>query len=365
MSMQQLGNSYGVKFDFEIKTDTRPFDTVEAAALKAGIKPEHMPEKPTTFQAISRAIACLTRTCMSSVEFPGWSKHATWEEETTSYKTVKGARIAVSGRATASGRNPNYSLKITQVKKASTDASTTWRINIANRNKAGENMGHVLSVTYDPVLGLRFEKGTDANAFAEFGREVQIIVNEEYKRFARNYNDEDIRRILDAELADMRALKVIKNTNRFIAHEFVDRAKGLYEFARDCGQVVSWLGLDNSPMTRDSLLHDLKTAIFSDMDEYEAELDAKLNPVGLERKRGEARREQMHDTAMKNIDKIMAMAQYHAQVLGCMAEGIAERESKLRAKAHKLLTTVGDESLTTLVTVADTETIGKGEDAFA
>lgn len=340
---KELPKSYGVHMAVEVKTDTRPFDVVDAAAYKAGIKHEHMPEKPNTFQAISRAIACLMRICMSSIEFPGWSKHSQWEETRTTYKVVKGARIPISGKVQCSGRNPNYSLKITQVKRASTDAKTTWRINVANRQNAGENMGHVLSVTYCPSAGVYFEKGMDLQAFTEFGREFQTIVNDEYKRFANNYNDEDIRKLISAELADMHALSVIKRNNAFIPHTNLERAKALYNFAKEVGQEVSWLGLDNSPETRDSLLADLKASVFSAMDEYEKELDEKLNPTGLERKRGEKRREQMHETAMGNIDKIMAQAQYHAQVLGVLSEAITEREQALRAKAFKLLTTTGDE----------------------
>lgn len=364
---RELPKSYGVHMAVEVKTDTRPFDVVEAAAHKAQINPERLPQRPGTFQAISRAIACLMRVCMSSIEFPAWSKHNSWEEERVTYRVVKGARIRVTGKVACSGRNPNYSLKITQVKRAAPDAATTWRLNIANRNNAGENMGHVLSVTYDPTLGVYFDKGVDAAAFAEFGKELQHIVNEEYKRFANNYNDEDIRTLISAELADMHALSIIKRNNAFIPHTMMERAKALYTFAKDCGQEVSWLGLDNSPETRDSLLADLKTAVFSAMDEYEKELDEKLNPTGLERKRGEKRREQMHDTAMANIDKIMAQAQYHAQVLGVMAEAITEREKGLRAKAFKLLTTTGDETpaLVASGTPTGAQVVKPGEDAFA
>lgn len=345
MTMRELPKSYGVKFDFAVSTETRPFDLVDAAAYKAGVKPEHMPAKPSTGKAISRAIACLLRICMSSIEFPAWSKHATWEVSVPQMRTVNGVVVQVSTKQVQkSGRNPNYSLKITEVKQMRTGTEKTWRINIANRNKQAENMGHVLSVTYNPATGLcEFHAGTDAVAFAEFGDEVREIINTEYKRFALNYNDEDIRDILDAELNDMRALKVIKNTNRFIAHEYVDRAKLLYDFAVDTGQTVSWLGLDNSPMTRDSLLKDLQATVNADMDEYEATLDEKLNPKGLERKRGEKRRGLMHDTAMETIDHIYAQAEYYEDILGAVAEGLKEKRDRLRAKAFKLLTVTGDE----------------------
>jgi len=345
MSMNELPKSYGVHMAVEVKTDTRPFDTVDLAAARANIKPEFLPEKPNTLTAISRALACLVRTCMASILFPDWSKYASWEEDRVTYRVVKGQRVAIGHKVTCSGRNPNFSLKITEVKKASTDASKTWRINIANRQKAGENMGHVLSVTYNPAEtpALTFQAGMDAYAFAEFGREIQAIVQAEYKRFARNYNDEDIRNIISAELRDMGALSVIKRNNAFIPHTDLDRAKALYQFAKDCGQEVSWLGLDNSPETRDSLLADLKAHVLGAMEEYEAELDEKLNPTGLERKRGEKRREQMYDTAMTNIDKIMAHAQHHAQVLGVLQDEIKEAEQRLRGKATLLLTTTGED----------------------
>jgi hypothetical protein len=343
--MDKLPNSYGAHVAFEIKSETRPFDLVDSAAYAAGIKPEHMPEKPSTGKAISRAIACLVRTCMSNIEFPAWSKYATWETNTPQHRVVGGKTVLVGMiRQIHAGRNPNYSLKVTEVKQARTGMEKTWRINIADRNKQAENMGHVLSVTYDGGA-LFFSKGTDAYAFAEFGAEVQEIVNTEYKRFALNYNDEDIRTILDAELSDMRALKVIKNTNRFIAHEHVERAKMLYDFAAACGQTVSWLGLDNSPMTRDSLLKELLATVTADMDEYETVLDEKLSPKGLERKRGEKRRESMHDTAMASIDRIYAQAEYYEEVLGAAAEGLAGKRDRLRQKAFKLLTVTGDEVL--------------------
>ena len=337
--MENLNKSYGVHLAVEVKTDTRPFDMVEGAAARASIRPEAMPEKPTPGKAISRAITCLMRICAASIEFPAWSQCASWVEERAVHRMVKGQQVQTGTRqVTMSGRNPNYSLKVTLVKQAHVDAGTTWRINIANRNKAGESMGHVLSVTYSPLVGLYFTNGTDAQAFDTFGKEIKAIVETEYQRFLSNYNDEDIRGLLSAELADMKALKVIKKNNCFIPHVSVDRAKALYEFAKECGQEVSWLGLDASEMTRDSLLHDLKSSIFSDMDEYEEVLNAKLNTPTGERKRGEKQRERMFDTAIGNIDRIMALAEYHADVLGVMAEGIRERRDALRSKAHELLT---------------------------
>lgn len=344
--MTELPKSYGVHLAVEIKTETRSFDTVDAAALKAEIKHEHLPEKPTKFQAISRALAALVRMCMSSIAFPAWSQHAEWETTHPVIRTVNGKQVQV-GTTTAkhNGRNPNFSLKITQLKdQMKTDASTTWRINIANRSKAAENMGHVLSVTYDPTHAkLFFTQGTDANAYASFGKELVEIVSAEYNRFHMNYNDEDIRRVIAAELADMQALSIIKRANAFIPHTNLDRAKALYQFAKDCGQEVSWLGLDNSPETRDSLLTDLQASVNAAMDEYESVLDAKLNPKSLEHKRGEKRREAMYETAIGNIDKIFAIADYHAQVLGCMAEGLLERKGKLQDKAMQLLTYTGEE----------------------
>ena len=153
MEEKMLPKSYGVKFDFEIKTDTRSFDLVDTAAAKAGIKAKHLPSKPTMGQAIARAMLCLVRMCMSSIEFPAWSKHGHWE-----------------GKRIGDKRNPNYSLKITQVKAAKTDANTTWRVNIADAKRAGENMGHVLNVTYCPAFAgtinaVTFQPCTDKQAF--------------------------------------------------------------------------------------------------------------------------------------------------------------------------------------------------------
>jgi hypothetical protein len=362
-----LPKSYGVKFDFEIKSDTRDFDRVDAAAIKAGIKYDHMPQRPSQRQAISRAIAYLMRVCMTSIEFPSWSPFAHWEESIPQYRVVKGAQVLVGySPKTCSGRNPNYSLKITEVKQARVDASTTWRINIANRNKQAENLGHVLSVTYDNG-GLSFTMGTDMSAWETFGKEVMAIVNAEYKRFAMNYNDEDIRNVLNAELADMRALKIIKATNCFIAHEHVERAKALYKFAEECGQVVSWLGLDNDEMTRDSLLRDLKATVFADLEEYEGTMDKLLNTPPKERKRGEAQRERMFNTAISNIDKIFAQAEYYAQVLGVMSEELVQRRNHLRTKATEFLTKDFDKveaPKPVPVAVVATDNIVKVEEAF-
>lgn len=323
MSEQMLPANYGVKFDFEISSATRPFDQVDAAADKHGIAKENRPDKPTKAQAIARAMLYLMRVCASSIEFPAWSPFNQWDKKKVGDK-----------------RNPNYSLKITQVKKLSTDTSVTWRINIADATKKGENMGHVISVTYDPgvVQPIYFTAGQDKAAFDTFGREVREIITNEYARFLNNYNDEDLRRVMDAELSSMHALKVIKNTNCFIPRDYVDRARALYEFAKDCGQVVSWLGLDNSDMTRNSLLADLRAVVMADMDEYERELDAKLNAPEGERKRGEKQRNRMFETANSTIDHIMAQAEYHATVLGCMAEGIIARRDALKAKAVEFLT---------------------------
>ncbi len=321
MEEKMLDKSFGVKFDFEISTDTRSFAVVDAALITAEIPKEHWPDKPNKGRAIARAMMCLQRTCAASIEFPAWSQWANWENKRSNEK-----------------RNPNLSLKITQVKKASTDTSVAWRINIADATKKGENMGHVLNVTYSPDHGVYFTEGTDKGAFQAFGKEMQEIVNAEFNRFLTNYNDEDIRRVLDTELSSMRALKVIKNTNCFIPRDYVERARKLYQFAKDCDQTVSWLGLDSSEMTRESLLADLKKAIFSDLEAYEAEMDKKLNAPEGERKRGEQQRQRMFMTANDNIDSIMAMAEYHAQVLGVMIEGIQERQTALKQKATEFLT---------------------------
>lgn len=333
-----LDKSYGVHMAVEVKTECRTFDQVDTAAIRHDLT-RHLPEKPTMSKAITRAIACLMRMCMSSIEFPAWSKHHSWQVTREVTRTVAGALIKIGERIeTLTGRNPNYSLKITQVKQARTDASTTWRINIANRNMAGENMGHVLSVTYDPVHGIYYLAGTDKAAYDSFGMEIQEIVTNTYARFLTHYADEDIRRVIDSELRDMKALSVIKRNNVFIPQTNIDRAKALYSFCKEVGQEVSWLGLDASEMTRDSLLEDLKTSIFSAMDTYEKTLDVKLNPVGLEKKRGEKQRDRMYTTAMESIDEIMALADYHAAVLGVMSTAIIERRDALRNKATELLT---------------------------
>lgn len=321
--MEALGTGYGVHLSFEVKTDTRDFASVDAAMVKAGIVEKNRPSKPNITSAIARAMAYLTRTCTATIEFPPWSKHNQWE-----------------GKRANEVRNPNFSFKITPVKKLQSDTSQAWRVNIADNTRRQENLGHVISIIHDPNLPVPvyFTHGTDREAFEGFGREVQEIVNTEYARFINNYNDEDLRSVFNAELTEMRALKIIKNTNCFIPRDFVQRAEKLYTFAQECGQTVSWLGLDDSVRTRDSLLADLKAVIFGDMEEYEAVLDEKLNAKEGERKRGEKQRERMYNTSVSTIDRIMAQAEYHAAVLGVMADGIREKESALRLKACEFLT---------------------------
>ena len=46
----------------------------------------------------------------------------------------------------------------------------------------------------------------------------------------------------------------------------------------------------------------------------------------------------MFETGIRNLDKIMTTAQYHQECLGAIAEGLKERESKLRQKCAQFIT---------------------------
>lgn len=345
MTMLKLSDAtpatIGAYLSGEFQTDTRAFDRVETALKKSGIQAHHdspLLERPTPSKAASRAMNYLARTCAASIEFLPGSKFRTWTVDRPVYRMVKGERVQAGvTQEVMDGRNPNFCLKITVVKKAKVDASVTWRVNIAHREKAGENMGHVLNVTYVNG-GIEFSPGVDAQAHEVFGADLEALIRAEYARFLTNYDDQDVRGVWDAEIAACRALKVIKNTNAFIATAYLERAQALYNFVRECGHEVSWLGLDNSPMTRDSLLKDLVASIMADMDKYEAQLDAKLNTPTKERKRGDAQRERMYNTASANLDEILALAEYQQTVLGCVSEKIAERATALRSKAREFLT---------------------------
>ncbi len=339
--MTNLSNRIGAQFSFNILSETRAFATVEEALSRSGIQDHHgrtLLARPTPANAISRAINYLTRTCQASIEFLPGSKWRTWTVEKPVYRVVAGVR-SQTGTWTdvAEGRNPNFCLKITVVKKLSTDTSVTWRVNVADRNKHNENMGHVLNVTYANGA-IHFAPGSDVQAHDFFGADLEDVIRAEFDRFLSNYDDQDVRDICNTELAQFRALKVLKNTNAFISTEHLDRAKALYKFVCECGHEGSWLGLTDEPETRESLLKDLKSSIMADMDAYEEELDEKLNTPTKERKRGEAQRERMYNTQSAKLDDIMGMADYYSVVFGAMAEGIVERRDALRTKARELLT---------------------------
>lgn len=335
----KLSPNWGAHVGFSIATETRPFDMVENAVKPIqDLHESPLLQRPSAQTAISRAVNALMRTCAASIDFPRDSKYASWDETVPLYKTVNGKRLIV-GTTTIpkTGRNHNFSLKITQVKAARVGNETTWRFNIADRRNQVENMGHVLNLTYD-TGNLHFNPGSDAAAVNNFGVDVGALIMTEYDKYLNNYNDEDIRAVFNAEMTAMKALKILKKTNCFIANSQVERAKLLYKFAQDTKQEISWLGLDSEIITRDSLLKDLQASIFADMDDFEAKLEVKLNTPTKERKRGEDQRVRMYNTATETIDGILALAEYYEMVLQASAEGIKERAKQLRSKATELLT---------------------------
>jgi hypothetical protein len=252
---------------------------------------------------------------------------------------VKGVRVQTGTlQTTCQGRNPNYSLKLTAVKKASTDTSQTWRVNIADRNKKSENMGHVLNVTHTPGIGLAFTAGSDYSAHADFGADLECIIRAEFARFAANHDDTDVRTLLDREFSKIHAMRVLEKLNCFVAPEHVERAGKLSDFAQAIGCELDWSDLAATPRNRDNLLKQLTASIFADMDDFEKELDRKLNTPTKERKRGEKQRDRMVETQTDNLSKIMALPEYYAQVLGCISTEILDRKAALVCKIQTILT---------------------------
>ena len=223
------------------------------------------------------------------------------------------------------------------------DGEVAYRINISDRRRKEENMGHVLTATYRPGLPVEILPGDQA-AWDKFGEDIRVLVNDANAKFSNNYDDTDIRSVVDKELSSLQAVHVLGYTTNFILKDNeatpdnTARAQKLVQFVHGCGHLANILGLDGSDLTRSAIVEELKTSIMAEMEEYEAQLDEKLGTKTKERQRGTKQRERMKATAEQNIDKIMALAEYHATVLGVVAEGIREKADALKAKASEFLT---------------------------
>lgn len=329
--MENLSAGWGSFLKFKLLTELRPFDQVEKALLESGIAERHadtkLLEHPKASTAFTRSMNYLVRVCMASIPFPAGSLNLEWED---------------NGVKKSGDRNPNFSLKIESV-KGTPKNELAYRINISDRLCRDENMAHALTVTYRPGMAIEVMPG-NAAAWDRFGDDLAKLCRDANDKFSNNYNDEDIRDVVNAELASLKALNVLGKTTNFIAKDTeltpdnTVRAKALVKFVRDCGHLANILGLDASSWTRDSIIEELRASIFADMDECEDNLNKKLDAKTVERKRGEDQRTRMLGTANKTIDRIMAIADYHATVLGVMAEGIRERAQGLREKATEFLT---------------------------
>lgn len=322
-----MNQGYGIFFKFKCNTETRPFDQVEAALAASGIQDHHgspLLQKPKPSTAFTRAMGFLTRVCTASISFPMGSPNAEWEEN----------GVKMTGE-----RNPNYSLKIEPIKS---EDQISYRINISDRRCKDENMAHVLTTAHVIGGGVAILP-SDQAAWDKFGADIAKLVNDSYAKFLNNYDDTDVRAIVDKELASLKAVHVLGYTTNFIAKDTeatpfnTERAKKLAEFVQNCGHLANILGLDATEMTRDALVAELRTSIMAELEEYEESLDAKLGMKTKDRQRGEKQRIRMLGTANKTIDSIMALAEYHAQVLGVIAEGITEKAAQLKAKAAEFL----------------------------
>jgi hypothetical protein len=329
--MEMINSGWGLFLKYKMLTETRAFALVEAALAASGIAARHdgvvLLEHPKPSTAFTRSMGFLSRVCMASIPFPAGSLNAEWEE---------------NGVKVTADRNPNYSLKIESV-KGMPKGEIAYRINISDRRRRDESMAHVLTATYRPNLPVEVLPG-DAQAWDQFGEDIALLCRDAYDKFFTGYNDEDIRSVVVTELSAIKAVNVLGKTTNFIAKDTeatpdnTARAEGVVKFVRECGHLANVLGLDATTMTRDAIVEELRSSILADMDEYEEELDGKLNAKTVERARGEDQRLRMLGTANKSIDKIMALAEYHATVLGVMADGIRERADKLKEKAAEFLT---------------------------
>lgn len=329
--IEKLDSGWGLFLKYKMLTETRTFAQVEAALLASGIAERYsdtkLLEHPKASTAFTRCMNYLARVCMASIPFPVGSPNLEWEQD---------------GVKQTGNRNPNFSLKIESV-KGTPKGEIAYRINISDRRCRDENMAHVLTVTFRPGMAIEVMPGSE-QAWNRFGQDLAKLCLDANDKFANNYNDEDIRDIVVTELASLKALNVLGKTTNFVARDSESnpdntaRATALVKFVRDCGHLANILGLDSTERTRDAIVEELRASILADMDEYEQELDAKLNAKTVERKRGEDQRTRMMSTANKTIDRIMAIADYHATVLGVMADGIREKAAGLRDKATEFLT---------------------------
>jgi len=340
--MENLGNGWGTFLKFKVRTETRAFDRVEAALAESGIAERHVGRdgerkvllaRPDRGTAFARAMNCLTRVCAASIPFPSGSKHTTWQDGVD----------AVGNSVMRTGdRNPCYSLKIEAVRRAATDTAVAYRINISDRTKAAGNMAHVLTAVYEAGV-LNVYAGSQADMAAEFGSDLEILVREEYARFCNNYDDTDVRGVIDAELTRLRALQVLGKTTNFVARDAegqanTECAERLVGFIKACGHDSELLGIDGSERSRDALLSELTASIMDEFESFEETLRAKLDKPTGERKRGDKQRERMHGNAVKDIEGIMALADYHCAVLGATVGAVAERKAELLKLASDFLT---------------------------
>lgn len=331
MEHEQVSAGWGGLLRLTVKTETRDFLLVEKALADSGMQDFHaapLLHRPSMPTAFARAMNYLGRVCQSSIPFPQGSPNAEWEE---------------SGVTKTGDRNPNYSLKIESLKTAASDTSVSYRINISDRRVAGQDMAHVLTATYADGK-VTVGNGTHAAAYAKYGGDLTRLVDEAYIKFRNNYDDTDIRAVAQAELNKLKAISVLGGNTNFIAKDSdrmpmnAERSQKLAGFLKETGHLVALFGLDASAMTRDQLVDELKESLLSEMNEFEKSLDDKLNSTAKERSRGDAQRNRMKTTADQTIDRIMSLADYHAEILGVMAEGIRERAATLRAKANEFLT---------------------------
>jgi ElaB/YqjD/DUF883 family membrane-anchored ribosome-binding protein len=120
--------------------------------------------------------------------------------------------------------------------------------------------------------------------------------------------------------------------------EYVKRAIDLSKFLEEIGHEGGVKGLDGAETTRQSLEKDMRKHYLGELEVLSGELDEKLNTPTGKRKRGDGRREQLFTNSDAKIADIMALAEYHATVLGVMADGVREKAAELHAKAKEFLT---------------------------
>jgi hypothetical protein len=337
MEIAKLSTELGYFIRFKVHTETRPFELVEDACEKAGYS---IPPRPTYMDAVARMVAGIRRSYASSVMFPEGSPNRKWTEMDN----------AGNVREYDKERNPCYSLKIEQVKQVRIDLSQSYTIHIHDKREHSSNDPHILTATFSPAATPNWQKGADIEAFDKFGSDLKWLIETELDRYYNNYDDNDVRGVINKELTRLKSLEVLGRTTNFIprspyvnpteedqlVHEL--QVTSLIEFVQAIHHSVRPFNLANGGFSNNSLVEELADTINAQLDDIESELEKKLNKAPGKNKRRWSGREALYDKSNEYIDKAVELANYHAAALGCVIHGFDARVDELRKKTKEFFT---------------------------